>query len=185
MRKLGLLRFNTINNKIISFLQSNLSKIFSDFFDSVDIIEDKLKISNEYYNHNRRQYNGPIFLMITRNKAIDLNYDKVLGIFPSDLYTKGLSFIFGLAESGTGSRACVISLERLHPSFYDNTIDKNTLPEIYLKRILKEAMHEIGHTLGLKHCNNVCVMRFSNSLPETDAKPANFCDECKKKIQLS
>jgi archaemetzincin len=51
-------------------------------------------------------------------------------------------------------------------------------------RTLKEANHELGHTFGLHHCENVCVMKFSNSLADTDKKPAIFCDTCLKNLQL-
>ena len=46
----------------------------------------------------------------------------------------------------------------------------------------KEAIHEIGHVLGLKHCKNNCVMQFSNTLYEAKAKPSILCNNCKKII---
>jgi archaemetzincin len=33
------------------------------------------------------------------------------------------------------------------------------------QRLVKEAVHELGHAFGLNHCENIeCVMHFSNSL---------------------
>jgi archaemetzincin len=46
-------------------------------------------------------------------------------------------------------------------------------------RALKEAVHELGHTLGLRHCSrSLCVMHFSNSIFDTDKKKSLLCDQC-------
>jgi archaemetzincin len=53
----------------------------------------------------------------------------------------------------------------------------NTNKSLFYQRIIKEAVHELGHAFGLKHCNYpMCVMHFSNSLPDTDIKQNSFCD---------
>ncbi|HEC81490.1 MAG TPA: hypothetical protein ENI42_03580 [Thermoplasmatales archaeon] len=36
--------------------------------------------------------------------------------------------------------------------------------------------------LGLGHCSNRCVMRFSNTLWEAKLKPLHLCESCKQKI---
>ena len=46
---------------------------------------------------------------------------------------------------------------------------------------LTEAVHEIGHLLGIGHCPEpTCVMHFSNSLYDTDRKSPMFCGQCEE-----
>jgi archaemetzincin len=72
----------------------------------------------------------------------------------------GMNFVFGLAHPGN---AAVLSTHRLDS----------------LDLVNKEAIHEMGHVLGLQHCTNDCVMQFSNSLDEAKAKPATLCERCR------
>ncbi len=42
----------------------------------------------------------------------------------------------------------------------------------------KEALHEVGHLLGLQHCQNSCVMRLSDSPAKAKMKPSRLCPAC-------
>ena len=93
---------------------------------------------------------------------------------PSPPTKPGLNFIFGLASK----KIVIISITRLYEEFYG--YKKNN--QLFNKRVLTEAVHELGHAYGLNHCKNpYCVMFFSNSLVDTDRKGHKFCDDCKKK----
>ncbi|MBI3974047.1 MAG: hypothetical protein HY332_22445 [Chloroflexi bacterium] len=86
-----------------------------------------------------------------------------------DLSTPGLNLIFGQAQYGG---AAVMALARLRPEFWGRSPDPARLRE----RVIKEAVHELGHTYGLGHCENpTCVMHFSNTLGESDRKSDRFC----------
>ena len=103
--------------------------------------------------------------------------DRVLGVVDVDIFAPGLNFVFGEADI-TGRRA-LISLQRLRQDFYGLPRDEN----LFQERALKEAVHELGHTYGLKHCPNpTCVMHFSNCLRDTDLKGWNFCRTCHEKV---
>lgn len=105
---------------------------------------------------------------------------RVLGITEVDLYAPGLNFVFGEAEPN-GKRA-LISSARLRPEFYGSLGNEALL----LQRLLKEAVHELGHTYGLRHCEAFdCVMHFSNSLQDTDRKHWRFCADCQRRLGQS
>lgn len=82
-----------------------------------------------------------------RRELLKTDADAVLGVIDKDLYIEGLNFIFGLAYSNLS----IISLYRL--------ISKDR--ELFYARVVKEAIHELGHVAGLGHClDKSCVMHF-------------------------
>lgn len=99
--------------------------------------------------------------------------DKVLAVLNKDMTVRGVNYIFGLAS--LGGRVAVISPVRLRESFYNRKCKYST----FLDRLVKEALHELGHTFGLSHCRNKeCNMKFSSTVEEIDTKSVYFCDSC-------
>ena len=73
----------------------------------------------------------------------------------------------------------VVSAHRLRQEFYGLPTD----PELLHERLLKEALHELGHTYGLRHCPDyTCVMSASNGVERIDLKRAEFCPACTQLI---
>jgi len=120
------------------------------------------------YNPARKQYKAQALLEYL-SKVYYPDMLKLIALFPFDLYEEGLNFVFGLAQ--LGGRYALVSTYRL--------FDKKE--ELYFNRVFKEVNHELGHTFGLMHCKTPgCVMNFSNSLWEVDAKSRFFCTNCIK-----
>lgn len=99
--------------------------------------------------------------------------DRTLGIVNDDLFIPMLTFVFGQAQ--LKGKVALMSLARLRQEYYG--LPANS--PLYLKRVEKEAMHELGHTFGLIHCTNKeCVMALSNSIQQVDIKAAEYCRSC-------
>ena len=119
------------------------------------------------YDSKRGQYLSDEFLREVKWHAAVNGEKHILGVTNVDLFTQGLNFVFGQAE--LPGKAAIISLHRLN----------HQTTEVFHNRMLKEAVHELGHTMGLRHCSNVkCVMHFSNSLEDTDIKDKTYCPKC-------
>ncbi|MFB3885909.1 MAG: archaemetzincin family Zn-dependent metalloprotease [Thermodesulfobacteriota bacterium] len=160
-----------VDHNVVETLKYDLSKV----------LKKKVSISKEIphpdpaFNRKRNQYLSTAILKTMMEKKAFAVYERMLGIIDHDLYVPKLNFVFGEASR----RAAVISLTRLRDEFYGLPRDQG----LFRKRVLTEAVHELGHTYGLRHCENLyCVMFFSNSLIDTDRKGPAFCQKCASKL---
>jgi len=133
-----------------------------------------LAVPEKAYDPRRRQYNAEEILRLLPAPA----QGRVLGVVDADLYVPRLNFVFGLADMV--QRRALIALARLRQEFYGLPAE----PALFLQRMVKEAVHELGHTYGLGHCTDpLCVMAFSNTLGDTDRKAASFCEHCRRRLK--
>ena len=155
-----------------------LSWVLREKFEAVFEMGEPLPLSKDAYRAERGQYFAtPILEELKQN--IPKDAEKVLGVLDVDIFVPALNFIFGQAD--LRGKVALISLTRLREEFYGNSENE----KLFFDRIVKEAVHELGHTFGLKHCDNPkCVMHFSNSLLDTDIKETDFCEECRKKLGI-
>lgn len=95
-----------------------------------------------------------------------------LGLVGTDLGLPAVSYVFGLAE--LGSRRGVVSWARLREQ--DELWE---LRSITRRRLLVEAVHEVGHAIGLPHCAvPSCAMHRSLWPESTDLKDPAYCQSC-------
>ncbi|MHC4358884.1 MAG: archaemetzincin family Zn-dependent metalloprotease [Planctomycetota bacterium] len=133
----------------------------------------RMEVPAHAYKARRNQYfSTEILRKMNEMKPGGKSY--LLGVTEVDLYVPTLNFVLG--EALPFKNVAIISLHRLREEFYEKPPDE---PLLY-KRMLTEAVHELGHLWGMRHCPNPdCVMFFSNTLVDTDRKSSGFCDKCK------
>ena len=141
-------------------------------------VEIKSGIGNlEYaYDSRRKQYFAPTLISYIHSLGRG-DDEKVIAITDLDLFAPRLNFIFGEADIGSGT--AIVSLCRLRQEYYGLPSNK----VLFIERVTKEIVHELGHILGLGHCPDTqCIMHFSNSLADTDYKSASFCPRCHPRL---
>lgn len=177
--KIGVLCIGNLDSYVADRILENLKIVFSKA--DLELIADASSIPEAAYDDARKQYRSDIILDSIRDVSVkEKTLDRVLGIANVDIYVPRLNFVFGEAERP--GKVALISLWRLKPEFYGGASNE----ELFVERITKEAVHELGHTFGLGHCSNpFCVMFFSNSIFETDRKQSLFCNKCFLKVEVA
>ncbi len=120
----------------------------------------------------RGQYSSTTLLRLLLDDPLD-SKRRTLGVTGVDLFAPVLTYVFG--EAQLDGRVAVVSLHRLRAEAYGLPANE----ELLFNRLLKEAVHELGHSFGLIHCRDLgCVMHPSTYVEEIDFKPATFCTPC-------
>jgi len=102
---------------------------------------------------------------------------KLLAVTSNDLFIPILTFVFG--EAQMNGMCALVSTFRLRQEFYGLPPDA----ELLQGRLVKEAVHELGHTLGIAHCEDYnCVMAPSHAVEWIDLKKAALCEACRATV---
>lgn len=118
----------------------------------------------------RNQYHATSIL---RRLASMAGEGRLLGVASVDLYVPIFTFVFG--EAQLGGPCAVVSQFRLNQGLYGLPEDA----ELSGERLLKEALHELGHTYGMRHCHDwSCAMSATTAIERLDMKNAAYCSRC-------
>ena len=172
MKELQLLPIGNVPPELLGWLQRQLCELFRV---PCALLQPALD-PRLAYHPERQQYHSSELIARMQPYVTEETW-KVLGVTTEDLYIPILTFVFG--EAQVGGKAAIVSSHRLRQEFYGLPEDKPLLAQ----RLLTEAVHELGHTLHLTHCDDYhCVMAASHAVEWIDIKEPTFCKECAAKL---
>jgi len=133
-----------------------------------------VRLDPEFAFHDERQQYHSSEILRRMQGFLTADSWRMLAIADVDLYIPILTFVFG--EAQVGGPCAVVSAHRLHQEFYGFPANA----ELLRQRLKKEAIHELGHTLSLTHCEDYrCVMASSHAVEWIDLKDSSLCVACR------
>ena len=157
--------FEDVKPKQLTEISENIRKIYP----KIKILK-PIKFPQNTYYEPRNRYRADSIIKYLRTKTP--NNCVTLALTNKDIsVSKGKVADFGVMGLGyRPGNACVASTFRL------NTENKS-------EQFYKVAIHELGHTQGLKHCpDKTCFMRDAEGKNPTNEEKY-FCQNCKKVLR--
>ena len=139
------------------------------------IIKSRINVALSYYPIRSQYDASALLLRLLDEQPPDVW--AILGITEVDLFVSIFEFLFGMAQlDGAGA---ILSTYRLKNERYGLPPDRG----LFAERLIKEALHELGHAFGLVHCfNPQCVMNPSTYVEQIDVKSKELCRQCRTSI---
>jgi archaemetzincin len=135
-------------------------------------IKSLLQDVNFAYDLTRDQYHSTAILEKLASTSPSQSI-KVVAITHVDLFIPILTHVYG--EAQLAGKACIVSTFRLQEGLFITAMEKE-----FENRVVKEVLHELGHTFNLRHCDDKsCIMHYCRSIKDVDRKTDQFCRYCK------
>ena len=184
-KRIGVQAIGGVDQWLVDSIQSSIKVVYD--FKNVVILPRISIPKSAFVNIKSPRYRADTLLRVLKRLKPD-SLDYVIGILKEDISTtkrdeggrvlepksKYLDWgIFGLGYRPGPS--CVLSTFRI----------KTGTKELQMERMKKVCMHEIGHNLGLPHCerNKKCVMRdAAETIKTVDHVDLWLCKSCKENI---
>lgn len=172
MRFLQLLPIGNVDDALLRDLRPALEEILCAPCKVLPV-----RLDPEFAFHGERQQYHSSEILHGMRKFLTADSWRVLGVAAVDLYIPILTFVFG--EAQMDGPCAVLSAHRLRQEFYGLP----PAPELFRQRLIKEAVHEVGHTLSLTHCDDYrCAMASSHAVERIDLKESALCKACQAAV---
>ena len=155
------------SNELIQAVAAEIEQVFGFATETGSILKDLCFALDQ----NRQQYHSTLILdQLAAN--VPVGCIRILAIAQVDLFIPILTHVYG--EAQLGGVACIVSTFRLN----EGRSGLNIAPR-YIERIVKEAIHELGHTFNLRHCpEHTCIMHYCRNEEDVDHKSGQLCRYC-------
>jgi archaemetzincin len=131
------------------------------------------------FNKDRNQYHSTAILRRIAQLRASPSDGPVLGVTDVDLFVPDAPFVFG--EADRDAQSAIVSLKRLAVTPDGKPAEAERLRH----RAQAEAVHELGHLLGLSHCQDArCAMYLSHKVADADRKGPGLCAGCRGALGL-
>ena len=173
MKPMRIVPIGEVESRLLDIVRTSLAREFR-----TQCLCDPRPIDPAFaYYPERNQYHSTI--LVEHLMKLDPNGSRLMGVAGVDLFIPILTFVFG--EAQLGGSCAVVSYHRLSQQFYGLPPDDILLGD----RLAKEAVHEMGHTFGLTHCEDYdCVMAASHAVEWLDVKGGSLCGDCRDRVGL-
>lgn len=167
-------KFGNIPDAEVAFVKRQIVSYYGFTIDSTIVIG----LPDSAYHAPKKRYKAMRLLHFLREIKPN-NCDKIIGLTTKDISaSKGKIEDSGIIGYGfLGGESCVVSSFR---------IGRGKVSEKKFRdRLAKVALHEIGHTLGLPHCEHspVCMMNDARgTIKQIDKEKIALCSACMQKI---
>lgn len=185
--KVGLQPLGKFNKEYLAIVADEIE---SNYGFEVEILPEKEMFKNAFVNIKSPRYQANTILRELKSSRPD-SLDYIIGLTNFDISTtkrdklgnvkKPESKYLDWGVLGLGlmpGRVCVISTFRLK--------SKKISHDKFIERLKKVCVHELGHNLGLKHCEHdpKCVMRDAAETVKTvDNVSPTLCKHCRNEIE--
>jgi archaemetzincin len=127
-------------------------------------------------DQNRQQYHSTLILEQLAARMPD-HCIRILAITQVDLFIPILTHVYG--EAQLGGAAGIVSTFRLNEG-----LSAVNITDRFRDRVVKEAIHELGHTFNLRHCpEHTCIMHYCRNEEDVDRKSDELCRYCKVMVE--
>jgi len=156
-----------LSSELIEAVTGEIKQVFGFSTETNPILQDLSFALDD----NRNQYHSTAILdRLAAN--LPPQVVRVLAIAQVDLFIPILTHVYG--EAQLGGAACIVSTFRLNEGRSGINISQK-----YIDRIVKEAIHELGHTFNLRHCpEQTCIMHYCRNEEDVDRKSDQLCRYC-------